>query len=54
MVISKIKNEFFYLDFLLFLTKKFITSWLKRWKEKHKNIELISRFKYVLKNFLPI
>ena len=30
MVISKIKHEFFYLDFLLFQTKKFITSWLKR------------------------
>ena len=36
----------FYLDLLLFQIKKFITSWLKRWKEKHKDIELISRFKY--------
>ena len=38
-----------YLDFLLFQIKKFITSWLKRWKEKPKSIELISRFKYVSK-----
>ena len=30
MVISKIKYKFFCLDFLLFQTKKFITSWLKR------------------------
>ena len=49
MVISKIKYELFYLDFLLFQTKKSITSWLKRWKEKQKNIEFISRFKYALK-----
>ena len=46
MVISKIKYEFFYLDFKLFQTKNFITSCLKRLKEKHKNVELISRFKY--------
>ena len=42
----KVKYEFFYLDFFLFPTKNFITSWLKRWKEKHKNIELILRLKY--------
>ena len=46
MVISKIKYDFFNLGFLLIQTKKFITSCLKRWKEKHKNIEFISRFKY--------
>ena len=46
MVISKIKYGFFYLGFLLFQSKKFITSWLKWWKEKHKAIELILRFKY--------
>ena len=37
---------FFYMDFLLFQTKKFISSRLKRWKEKHENIEFISYFKY--------
>ena len=52
MVISKIKYKFFYFDFLLFQIKKFITSWLKIWNEKHKNIELILRFKYALKIFL--
>ena len=46
MVISKIKYEFFYLNFLLFQIKKFITTCFKRWKEKHRNVELISRFKY--------
>ena len=46
MVILKIKYEFAYLDFLLFQTKRFAISWLKRWKEKQINIELISRFKY--------
>ena len=35
---------FFYTDFL-FQTKKSISSCLKRWKEKHKNIEFISYFK---------
>ena len=49
MVISNIKHEFFNLDFLLFQTKKFITSWLKRGKEKDKNNELISRLKYASK-----
>ena len=38
--------------FFLFQTKKLFTSCLKRWKEKHKNIELISRFKYALKHSL--
>ena len=42
MVITKIKYEYFYLDSLSYQTKKFITSCLKRRKEKHKNIELIS------------
>ena len=28
------------------ITKKFITLWLESWKEKHKKIEFISRFKY--------
>ena len=37
--------NFFNFDFLLFQTKKIITSCLKRWKEKHKNIEFISSFK---------
>ena len=40
---------FFFSDFLLFQTKKLVSSWLKRWKEKQKNIELISRFKYAEK-----
>ena len=44
---------FFNLEFLLFQTKNFITSCLKRWKEKHKNIEVISRFKYN-KKFSPL
>ena len=42
----------FNLNFLLFPTKKFITSCLERWKERHKNIEFISRFKYADKIFL--
>ena len=46
MVMSKIKYEFLYLDFFFFQTKKVITSWLERWKEKYKNIESILRFKY--------
>ena len=45
MVISKIKHEYFYVNLFLFQTNKFITLLLKRWKEKQKNIELISRFK---------
>ena len=36
---------FYFFYFLLFQTKTFITTWLKRWNEKHKKIELISRFK---------
>ena len=48
MVIPKIKFEFFYLGFL-FQIKKVITSSLKKWKEEHKNIELILRFKYAKK-----
>ena len=38
MVISKTKYDFFYSNFWLFWTKKFITSLLKRWNKKHKNI----------------
>ena len=46
MVISKIKYEFFYLDLLLFQTEKLLLFGWRDEKEKHKNIELISRFKY--------
>ena len=52
--------EFFYLDFLIFHTKTFIvTSWLKRIKEKHKNMELISCLNILnkfprLKNFTAV
>ena len=46
MVISKIKYEFFYLDLLLFQTEKLLLFGWRDAKEKHKNIELISRFKY--------
>ena len=44
-----IKCDLFYLNLLLFQTKEIITFWWKSWKEKHKNIALISRFKYDLK-----
>ena len=38
---SKIKHNFFYSDFNHFRLKHLLlTLWLKRWKEKHKNIEL--------------
>ena len=47
MMVSKIKYDFFFnLDFLSNQTKKNITSYLNRWKEKHKNIEFFSRSKY--------
>ena len=46
MVISKIKYEFFYLDLLLFQTEKLLLFGWRDEKEKRKNIELISRFKY--------
>ena len=36
----------FLFEFFIIQSKKFITSWLKRWKEKHKAIEVILRFKY--------
>ena len=39
-----------HLDLLLHETRKLITSCLKRWKEKHKYVELITPFKYTWKS----
>ena len=39
-----------HLDLLLHETRKLITSCLKRWKEKHKYIELVTPFKYAWKS----
>ena len=38
MVTSKIKHDFFYLDFLLFWSKQCIASWLKSWKNPTKSL----------------
>ena len=35
---QRLNMFFFYLDFLAFQIKKFVTFWLKRWKEKHKKL----------------
>ena len=40
----------FHLDLLLHEARKLITSCLKRWKEKHKYVELITTFKYTWKS----
>ena len=44
MMILKNKYEFFNLIFFLFQILKCITSWLKKWKEKHINIPRLKSF----------
>ena len=50
MVISKIKYGFFYLGFLLFQSKKFITSC---WSDEKKNTKPLNWF-YVLNIVFPL